>query len=128
MLWIRPTRNKGSCRLLLVERGPFLESCRLAERVLPARTTDVSRVHLLVQADGDTCTLHALGSWPDDTRQSPETVVAKRELVGGRQSAVPHFPKRGPMAMELGPWPTRRTKGLRFSSKPSTPKTAMRWA
>src|SRR5262249_56570348 len=55
-------RQRADAMRILVERGLFLESCRLAERVLPARTTDVSRAHVLVQAGGDTCTLHAAGA------------------------------------------------------------------
>src|SRR5947209_4859509 len=46
---------------ILVERATLLRGCRLAERVLPARTAAADSAHLLVQADGARCTLHAVG-------------------------------------------------------------------
>ena len=73
---------------ILVERGPFLESCRLAERVLPARTTDLSRVHVLVQAGGDTCTLHAAGAGlalrlgvPAEVEQPGQALLPARQAL-----------------------------------------------
>src|SRR3954453_2913598 len=56
------TEEEADVMRILVERSLFLEGCRLAERVLPVRTTEVARTHLLVQAGGDTCTLHAAGA------------------------------------------------------------------
>src|SRR5688572_12525446 len=78
----------GSTMRILVERDLFLESCRLAERVLPARTTDVSRAHLLVQAGGDTCTLHATGAGialrlgvPAEVEQPGQALLPARQAV-----------------------------------------------
>ena len=48
--------------MILVERGPLLEGCRLAEKVLPPRPIDRARVHLLLQAQPGACTLQAAGS------------------------------------------------------------------
>ncbi|HKB34813.1 MAG TPA: DNA polymerase III subunit beta [Gemmataceae bacterium] len=73
---------------ILVERGLFLEGCRLAERVLPARTTDVSRAHVLVQAGGDTCTLHAAGAGialrlgvPAEVEQPGQALLPARQAL-----------------------------------------------
>src|SRR5215510_6144440 len=73
---------------ILVERGLFLEGCRLAERVLPARTTDVSRAHVLVQAGGDTCTLHAAGAGialrlgvPAEVEQPGQALLPARQTL-----------------------------------------------
>src|SRR5215831_7154275 len=84
----RGHRRRADLMRVLVERGPFLESCRLAERVLPARTTDVSRAHLLVQAGGDTCTLHAAGTGialrlgvPAEVEQPGQALLPARQTL-----------------------------------------------
>src|SRR5437763_5629201 len=73
---------------ILVERSLFLESCRLAGRVLPARTTDVARAHLLMQAGGDTCILHAAGAGvalrlgvPADVEQPGQALLPARQAL-----------------------------------------------
>jgi DNA polymerase-3 subunit beta len=48
--------------LMLVERERLLEGCRLAEAVLPARSPDPARDHILLEACGATCTLHAVAA------------------------------------------------------------------
>jgi DNA polymerase-3 subunit beta len=73
---------------ILVERNLFLESCRLAGRVLPARTTDVARAHLLVQASAATCTLHAAGAGialrlevPAEVEQPGQALLPARQTL-----------------------------------------------
>ncbi len=74
--------------MILVERGLLLEGCRLAERLLPARTADPARAHLLLQARGDTCVLHAAGAevglrldLPADVEQPGDALLPARQVV-----------------------------------------------
>jgi DNA polymerase-3 subunit beta len=73
---------------VLVERGLLLEGCRLAGRLLPARTTDPARAHLLLQAGGDVCTLHAAGiemglrlGLPADVEQPGQVLLPARQAL-----------------------------------------------
>src|SRR5262249_57920790 len=69
LAWLPDARPAGSGRgrsegwiplVIYVDRGPLLEGCRLAARLLPARTPDPAGPHLL-RARGSGYTLHAVG-------------------------------------------------------------------
>src|SRR5262249_47814819 len=69
LAWLPDARPAGSGRgrsegwiplVIYVDRGPLLEGCRLAARLLPARTPDPAGPHLL-RARGSGYTLHAAG-------------------------------------------------------------------
>src|SRR5438874_1928780 len=47
--------------MILLEREALLTGCRLAERLLPARTTDSTRAHALLRAEDAGVQLHAAG-------------------------------------------------------------------
>src|SRR4051812_9533203 len=47
--------------MILLEREALLAGCRLAERLLPARTTDPTRAHALLRAEAAGLQLHAAG-------------------------------------------------------------------
>ena len=73
---------------VLVERGLLLEGCRLAGRLLPARTTDPARAHLLLQAGEGTCTLHAAGAemglrlgLPADVEQPGQALLPAKQAL-----------------------------------------------
>ena len=73
---------------LLVERNLLLEGCRLAGRLLPARTTDPARAHLLLQAGDAVCTLHAAGfdtglrlGLPAEVEQPGQVLLPARQAL-----------------------------------------------
>jgi DNA polymerase-3 subunit beta len=71
---------------MLVERERLLEGSRLAEALLPARTP--ARAHLLLEARGATCTLHAAGpdvalrlTLPADVEQPGAALLPARQAL-----------------------------------------------
>jgi DNA polymerase-3 subunit beta len=71
-----------------LEREPLLEGCRLAQRLLPDRTCDPARAHLLLQAQNTRCTLHAAGAWaglrltlPADVERPGVTLLPARPAL-----------------------------------------------
>src|SRR5438094_300250 len=74
--------------MILIERGPLLEGCRLAERLLPCRTTDLARSHLLLRAAERSCTLQAEGAeaavclgLPAEVEEPGEVLLPARQAL-----------------------------------------------
>jgi DNA polymerase III subunit beta len=74
--------------MMLVERDVLLKGCRLAGRVLPERATAPGSAHLLLQAAGAGCTLHATGSGvavrlglPADVEQPGQVLLPARQAL-----------------------------------------------
>jgi hypothetical protein len=86
----------------------------------PAGIEEEYRCSPVVEGIDDTRSVH------QETRFLRETglLMSQSDMF----DPLPYFPKRCPIAIELGPWPVRMTNWLRLSIIPSTSNTAIRWA